>query len=524
VTSTSFQSVATQVFPPPTCRSPIDLYTALASTLPITLIKLGALVGAPGRFTLLGLVSSTHTLPAAAYAEPGSLRPPTLPYSALGSLQPPTSSSALSSQHSALPHGPGWFLALPYELGHTLEPASSPHSVTSGSPPHSVTSSSDPSAKCLVPSALPLLWHRIDTALIHDSLTDTWSGFGHWESLLTLANANAPATSPFSLAPIDTTANRERFLASVRATLNYIRAGDIYQANITHTLRSTFSGSPLSLAAHLFTLANPAHGCITSFTHDNTHHTLISCSPELFLAGNLHARTIITRPMKGTRPAHTDPSELDHSIKDQAELAMIIDLMRNDLGRVCDIGSIHVDSPRNIENHGILQATGTIRGTLREGTTLDALLRATFPGGSITGAPKIRAQQIIAQLESAPRGYYCGATGYLADNGTLELNIAIRTAHLTTASSPHSATLPLCHSATSGSSPHSATPSLRHSVTSGSSPHSATSSSPPQHSALSTQHFAFSIGSGIVADSDPEAEWRETLDKAWLLRHLADLK
>jgi anthranilate/para-aminobenzoate synthase component I len=375
-----------------------------------------------------------------------------------------------------------------------------------------------------VPSALPLLWHRIDTALIHDSLTDTWSGFGHWESLLTLANANAPATSPFSLAPIDTTANRERFLASVRATLNYIRAGDIYQANITHTLRSTFSGSPLSLAAHLFTLANPAHGCITSFTHDNTHHTLISCSPELFLAGNLHARTIITRPMKGTRPAHTDPSELDHSIKDQAELAMIIDLMRNDLGRVCDIGSIHVDSPRNIENHGILQATGTIRGTLREGTTLDALLRATFPGGSITGAPKIRAQQIIAQLESAPRGYYCGATGYLADNGTLELNIAIRTAHLTTASSPHSATLPLCHSATSGSSPHSATPSLRHSVTSGSSPHSATSSSPPQHSALSTQHFAFSIGSGIVADSDPEAEWRETLDKAWLLRHLADLK
>jgi anthranilate/para-aminobenzoate synthase component I len=262
--------------------------------------------------------------------------------------------------------------------------------------------------------------------------------------------------------------------------------------------------------------------------------------------------------MKGTRPAHTDPSELDHSIKDQAELAMIIDLMRNDLGRVCDFGSIHVDSPRTIEHHGILQATGTIRGTLRPGTTLDSLLRATFPGGSITGAPKIRSQQVIAELESSPRGYYCGTTGYLADNGTLELNIAIRTAHLTAqhpALSTQHSTLPHRREAASvtspgreprdrapghdsDSSPAASTEGAQllsltssKSVTSGSSLHSAilplchsaTSSSPPQHSALSTQHFAFSVGSGIVADSDPESEWRETLDKAWLLRHLTDL-
>lgn len=457
-----------EVFPSNTRLTPLDLYLALTPTTPITLLKLGAIHNAPGRFTLLGINSSTNTLPPSAYSAPRSLQPPALPKS----LTSP-SSSTINTRHPTPPYGPGWFLALPYELGHTLEPASASPAAT---------------------STFPAVWHRIDTALIHDSLTDSWSGFGEWESLLARAIAT-PSPSPFSLAPIDTSANRDRFLSNVRSTLNYIRAGDIYQANITHTLRSTFTGSPHSLATHLFSLANPAHGCITSFIHHDTQHTLISCSPELFLAGNLITRTIITRPMKGTRPAHTDPSELDHSIKDQAELAMIIDLMRNDLGRVCDIGSIHVDSPRDIEHHGnsshgILQATGTVRGTLRPNTTLDALLRATFPGGSITGAPKIRAQQIIAELESAPRGYYCGTTGYLADDGSLELNIAIRTAHLTAPST--------------SSSPAS----------------SDTSAKCPMPDAFS---FAFSVGAGIVADSDPDAEWRETLDKAWLLRHLTHL-
>jgi para-aminobenzoate synthetase component 1 len=216
--------------------------------------------------------------------------------------------------------------------------------------------------------------------------------------------------------------------------------------------------------------------------HEGIEHTLISCSPELFLAGNLRTREIVTKPMKGTRPADVDPRELEGSIKDQAELAMIIDLMRNDLGRVCEVGSVRVEAARTIERHGdadsgVLQATGTIRGTLREGATLDALVRATFPGGSVTGAPKIRAQQIIDELEGVPRGYYCGSVGYVTDGGLVELNVAIRTAHVS-------------------------------------------SSASSQHSALSTQYFAFSVGAGIVADSDPKHEWMETLDKAWLLRHV----
>jgi len=309
------------------------------------------------------------------------------------------------------------------------------------------------------------VWQRIENALVHDAVTDTWSGFGEWEALLERARVVPAVTEAFALGAIEVAANREKFVGNVQRALEYICAGDIYQANITHALRTTLGGSARALAARLFALANPAHGCVARFVHQGTQHTLISCSPELFLAGNLRTRAMMTRPMKGTRPADADPSELVRSIKDQAELAMIIDLMRNDLGRVCELGSVCVDAARTIERHGdagsgVLQATGTIRGRLREGTTLDALLRATFPGGSITGAPKIRAEQIIAELEGEPRGYYCGSMGYVADDGMVEMSFAIRTAHV-------------------------------------------------KGEAISIQS-----GAGIVADSDPGREYEETINKA----------
>ncbi len=466
-----------QVFPGGSGVSALEAFERLAKELPLAVVRLGAAGGASGRFTLVGVVAATKTVAIEEYAEVGSLRPPAVATACPAVAVAGAAALAEGSQHSDLGCGPGWFVALPYELGEVLEPASRALSALRTEHP-----------------ALPVVWQRIDTAIVHDAVTDMWSGFGEWEMLLARARSTTAANGEFALSSIDAAANREGFERNVRRALEYIGAGDIYQANITHALRTGFSGCARALAMRLFALAKPAHGCIARFVHEGNDHTLISCSPELFLAGSLSTRNIITRPMKGTRPADADPSELVRSIKDQAELAMIIDLMRNDLGRVCEMGTVRVESARTIERHGegvrgagVLQATGTIRGTLREETTLDGLLRATFPGGSITGAPKIRAQQIIGELERVPRGYYCGSMGFVADNGEIELNIAIRTAHVS-ASSPASS----C-------------------------------SADARHCEPGSQHFEFGIGAGIVADSDPEAEWRETLDKAWLLRHLTEL-
>jgi para-aminobenzoate synthetase component 1 len=140
-------------------------------------------------------------------------------------------------------------------------------------------------------------------------------------------------------------------------------------------------------------------------------------------------RRIITRPIKGTRPRSPGMEDaLRASEKDAAELHMIVDLERNDLGRVCQIGSVNVSQPRTIEAHGaVFHGVATVEGRLRDDVNFVDLLRAVFPGGSITGAPKIRAMQIIDEIEQSPRGPYCGAIGYLSTSGHIEFNVAIRT-------------------------------------------------------------------------------------------------
>jgi anthranilate/para-aminobenzoate synthase component I len=162
---------------------------------------------------------------------------------------------------------------------------------------------------------------------------------------------------------------------------------------------------------------------------------ILSNSPELFLLVEpardhaMNKRRVITRPVKGTRPrAAGMEGQLLNSTKDEAELHMIVDLERNDLGRVCEIGSVKVTEPRVIEAHPtVYHGVATVEGLLRDGVTFVDLLRATFPGGSVTGAPKIRAMQIIEELEPVRRGPYCGAIGYLAVDGTIEFNVGIRT-------------------------------------------------------------------------------------------------
>jgi anthranilate/para-aminobenzoate synthase component I len=193
---------------------------------------------------------------------------------------------------------------------------------------------------------------------------------------------------------------------------------------------------------------------------------VLSASPECFL--ELSGRRILTRPIKGTRPRRADPDadersayELITSSKEVAELVMITDLERNDLGRVCEYGTVHVADLLRLERfEQVFHLVSTVEGTLRPEISHVEAVAACFPGGSISGAPKKRALEIIAELEPAPRGIYTGAVGFFGFNGESRFNIAIRTV------------------------------------------------------VMRGDEASFHVGAGIVADSDPQREWQETLDKA----------
>lgn len=280
---------------------------------------------------------------------------------------------------------------------------------------------------------------------------------------------------------------RAGYVAAVERTLGYIRAGDIYQANIAHRLCGAFSGCGVGLFDELAGSARPRHGAYieTAALADGSRAAIASLSPELFLSFDAAPRRLVTRPMKGTRPGRADPAELLTSEKERAELAMIVDLMRNDLGRVCEFGSVRVESPREIERHGsglgeVLQATATVSGVVREGLGIAEILAATFPPGSVTGTPKIRAMQIIDELEPFARGPYCGCIGTFADDGSFELAVAIRTAVIHGASDPRTGD-------------------------------------------FVGAELTYCVGAGIVADSDPVAEWEETLAKARVLEPVFEI-
>ena len=212
-----------------------------------------------------------------------------------------------------------------------------------------------------------------------------------------------------------------------------IRAGDIYQANLTFPLAGGFSGDPLGLYAALRPAARAGYGGVIF----DGSHWLLSLSPELFVS--LKGQEAKAKPMKGTRPRSADAeqdaalaSELAHSVKDQAENLMIVDLMRNDLSRVAEAGSVRVDDPFAIESYPTVhQMVSVVRAQLRDGQGAPDLVRALFPCGSITGAPKIRAMELIDAVERDPRGPYCGAIGRIDANGDAAFNVAIRTLRLT---------------------------------------------------------------------------------------------
>ena len=273
----------------------------------------------------------------------------------------------------------------------------------------------------------------------------------------------ARVESPCHRVPLpESTFTRDAYVTAVRRAIEYIRAGDVFQVNLSQRFAAPLHDDSSCIYDRLLEAAPARYGGYLDFGD----FALLCNSPELFLrvARNRESgrREVITRPIKGTRPRGPGmKAELRDSAKDAAELNMIIDLERNDLGRVCEIGTVRVTEPRTIEAHPtVYHGAATIQGTLRDDIGFVNLLRATFPGGSITGAPKIRAMQIIDELEPVRRGPYCGAIGYLAGDGQIEFNIAIRTM-----------------------------------IVRGSMVH-------------------IPVGGGIVADSDPAAEYEETLVKA----------
>jgi len=233
----------------------------------------------------------------------------------------------------------------------------------------------------------------------------------------TPATTYAPAMSP------------DAYLDAARRIKEYIAAGDVYQVNLTQRWDARTSATPLEIYMRLRAASPAPHAALVRFDGG----AVISASPELFV--HTRADRIVTRPIKGTRPrvgsadldAHARAA-LQASEKDHAELNMIIDLLRNDVGRVAELGSVRVCDAGCIETHPtVYHRVATIEARLRAGADWTDVLRATLPGGSITGAPKIRAMQIINELEPVARGPYCGVIGWIGLDGSMAFNLAIRT-------------------------------------------------------------------------------------------------
>jgi para-aminobenzoate synthetase component 1 len=285
--------------------------------------------------------------------------------------------------------------------------------------------------------------------------------FEFWADLLASAPSMRSSTE-VAASSFQSNLSRDQFIAKVRRAQAYIRAGDIYQVNLSHRLTARTMATGWAFFQRLCDVSPAPFAAFL----DGGDFQVCSSSPELFL--RLNGPLIQTRPIKGTRPRANDPTrdaqltyELQTSAKDMAELVMITDLLRNDLGKVCEFGSVQVPELVRLERYPQVQhLVSTITGRLRPEQTHVSAFASCFPGGSVTGAPKIRAMEIIDELEPVTRGPYTGAIGYLGFNRESQLSIAIRTA--------------VCR------------PGEIH----------------------------FHVGAGIVSDSVAEAEYEETMAKA----------
>jgi anthranilate synthase component 1 len=323
---------------------------------------------------------------------------------------------AVPADGDALPFSGGWLLYLGYELAAQIEPRLT------------LPAASDRAVARAI---------RVPAAIVREH------GVGAWivceaaaQDCLTtiqrdLEGLQSPGASPKSLlAGAVEEDPPERFLEAVRRALAYISAGDVYQANLSRGWRARLSNEaePHDLYRRLRkTNPGPFSGLLRM-----GQHSVISSSPERLV--EVRDGGVSTRPIAGTRPRGPDVEsdlrlarELYSHPKERAEHVMLIDLERNDLGRVCTPGSVHVDEFMQIESYAhVHHIVSNIRGRLREDVTPGAVLGAVFPGGTITGCPKVRCMEIVAELEGAPRGAYTGSFGYLNLDGSLDMNILIR--------------------------------------------------------------------------------------------------
>jgi len=389
-----------------------------------------------------------------------------LPAGALDALRQVLAAASVENGPAGLPFGPGFYGYLSYDLAPEVE------SKATLSPRRDIP--------------LPEMWLGLyETVLVVDraerrAMLVGGQGPGREaiEAALTSAAGASVAEKPAAAPqPAELTCNftRDAYLQAVECAREYIAAGDIYQVNLSRRFTAALDGgdAPAGLADLYLRLrrANPAP--YAAYVGLGDGRAVLSSSPELFL--ELAGGRVLTRPIKGTRPRRPGDAAFNRrmrrdllaSPKDRAELVMIVDLERNDLGRVCSYGSIRVAEPRAVEAYAAVYHTvATVEGRLHPDRGLVDLVRATFPGGSITGAPKVRAMQIIAELEPTQRSVYTGAVGFLGPRSAAEsagrcvLNIAIRTLL---------ADWPRVH---------------------------------------------LQVGGGIVADSEPAAEFDETTDKA----------
>ena len=309
--------------------------------------------------------------------------------------------------------------------------------------------------------------------------------FGLFDDVQIIPSADVPAwleqrggTGRASIGPMEPQISTDAYLAAFDRLQDAIRAGDIYQANLTMPLAGAAYGDPLAI----YRTIRPAAGAGYGGAIFDGSHWLLSFSPELFFT--LKDGEAKVKPMKGTRPRGQTEAEdkafaeeLSKSVKDKAENLMIVDLMRNDLSRVADAGTVRVDRPFAIETYPTVhQMVSTVRARLQDGKGAMDVLNALFPCGSITGAPKIRAMELIQEVERDARGPYCGAIGRIGEDadGAVDaaFNVAIRTVRLTPGEND------------------------RHQVVAG-------------------------VGGAIVADSEGMSEWRECLIKGSFLRREA---
>jgi anthranilate synthase component 1 len=359
--------------------------------------------------------------------------------------------AALNDDGPAAPFAGGWFLLLGYELAAQIE------------------TSLDLPTDSELPVALAV---RVRAALVRDhARREAWlvaepGAAALLEDMQRDLRSAAATPADDVRAPLAAVIEEEspaRFLAAVEKAKGYIAAGDIFQANLSRQWRASLQAGchPHELYARL-RRSNPGpFAGLASFDD----FAVVSSSPERLV--QVREGRVSTRPIAGTRPRRNrdqdEPmrSELLGDPKDRAEHIMLIDLERNDLGRICRSGSVEVDEFMAVESYShVHHIVSNVSGRLRDEVTPGQVIRATFPGGTITGCPKVRCMELIAELEGRPRGFYTGAMGYLGHNGNLDLNILIRSIE------------------------------------------------------MRGEHAMLAAGSGIVADSDPQLELEETRAKA----------